>query len=68
MTSLTEYVRRSDELVVEGKLAVYFEDGELYGWLQDQQDLAAELAPRTDTAIGRFMDPAQKPGFSANEP
>lgn len=55
MTTMKEYVRRTDEMVVEGKLDVYFQDAELWAWLREQQNLAAELAPRTDTAVGRFM-------------
>ncbi len=56
MGTMTEYVRRSDEIIVDGKLDVYFEDSELFAWARDQQKFATGLAPRTDTAVGRFMD------------
>lgn len=56
---MTEYVRKTDEFVVDGKIDVYFRDGELLGELLDLEEyrrrLAAELAPRTDTAVGRFI-------------
>ncbi|MET3973680.1 hypothetical protein ABID62_009790 [Bradyrhizobium sp. S3.9.1] len=60
MMSMMEYVRRTDETIVEGKIDVYFQDAELFGELVDraeyQRRLAVELAPRTDTAVGRFIN------------
>ena len=56
MTTMTEYVRHTDGYLVEGKLDVYFQDAEFWAWLREQQDLAADLAPRTETAVGRFMN------------
>ena len=67
MTTMTEYVRRSSEFVVEGKVDIHFRNDELLGELLTEAEymrrLAAELTPRTETAIGRFMNVAERPGF-----